>query len=492
MNQSHLIVKEKILALESSFEVDQWIVNGIHIWPYVRIKLYFLLLRNSNLEPNTDNSANDNRKNKIDKKWIDNLKLALNLVTGLFRVESFFLSLKKKKIVFFGAHFHRVKHGQEYFNRFFDAMVSHHQLEKEVYMIEYQKVYQYNYNQKAIIPLERLLEDFKLVMKLKAQFQSQRNNYSLNDYQDFLSVVEDEIENTKMLKITIKDLLKWSTKIQNLAIFYKRFYLKVKPDKIIFSGYFGWDDLYAAVLTANNLNIKTIDFQHGTQSNVHMVFSSWTKMPLEGFNIMPKQYWSWDEKSKVCIDYWAKNTSNIITKVVGQPYLQYWKQKNSNLKPENKVILYTLNLMPLSEMFNKKLGESINDSECSWAIRLHPRNEFSIDDIKFYLDSLGVDKRNYDIHDAKEVPLPEIMSKAVIHITAFSGSVIEAKMMGVPSVIINSIGKEIYKDYIDSEFIYFINQTSTSFKTDFLRLFHQIKENKYIFEKQNIVNPLLT
>ncbi|NGY37454.1 hypothetical protein FQU23_007980 [Flavobacterium sp. XN-5] len=491
MSQSQLLIKKKILALESSFEVDQWIVNGIHIWPYVRIKLYFLLLRNSNLEPNTDNSANDNRKNKIDKKWIDNLKLALNLVTGLFRVESFFLSLKKKKIVFFGAHFHRVKQGRFYFNRFFDAMVSHHQLEEKVYMMEYQKVYQHNYNQKAIIPLERLLEDFKLVMKLKIQFQSQRNNYSLNDYQEFLSVVEDEIENTKMLKITINDLLKWSTKIQNLVIFYKRFYLKVKPDKVVFSGYYGWDNLYAAVLAANDLEINTIDFQHGTQSNTHMVFSTWTKMPLEGFNIMPKQYWSWDEKSKVYIDYWAKNTSNIIAKVVGQPYLQYWKQKNSNLKPKNKLILYTLNLMPLSEMFNKNLGESINDSECSWAIRLHPRNEFSIDDIQLHLDNLGVDKSKYDIHDAKEVPLPEIMSKTVIHITAFSGSVIEAKMMGVPSIIISSIGKQIYKEYIDNNLIYFIDQSSSSFNSQFSHLYNQIKGVIYTPENHNIVNPIL-
>jgi hypothetical protein len=39
------------------------------------------------------------------------------------------------------------------------------------------------------------------------------------------------------------------------------------------------DNLYAAVLAANQLGIRTIDFQHGPQTNVHMVFTAWNKIP---------------------------------------------------------------------------------------------------------------------------------------------------------------------------------------------------------------------
>jgi hypothetical protein len=491
MKQNHLVIKEKIIAIETQFEVDSWIVNGIYIWPYVRIELYSLLLKNYNLEPNTEMSVEKNIIKGATNKLLAKFTIVSNLVVGFLNLDFFFHSLSKKKLVFFGSHIHRVKHGQEYFNRFFDSMISSYGLENEIYMVEYQKIYQSNYNSKAIIPLEKLLSDFKLIAKLNSKFRREKNSYSLENYESFISVLENEIENTELLKITVADLIKWSNKIQNLVGFYKRFFLKVKPEKVIFSGYFGRDYLYAAVLAANDLKIITVDFQHGTQSNVHMVFSSWTKMPLEGFNIMPKQYWSWDEKSKIYIDYWAKNTSNIVTKVVGQPYLQYWKQKCKNLKSEKKVVLYTLNLMSPSEMFNEALGKLINSLGVLWMIRLHPRNEFGVNDIIKCLDSLGVDKSKYEIHDAKEVPLPEIMSKTSIHITAFSGALIEAKMMGIPTIIIEPIGKEIYNDYIDSELVFYLDKNKVSFEFDFLNLYIKIKEINNENENLTIINPVL-
>lgn len=491
MSQSQFIIKKKILELESRFDVDEWIVNGIYIWPYIRIKIYFLLLNNYNLEPNSINRFKEISKKKSINKYLHLLKLLLKSALGFFRVELFFLSLKNKKLVFFGSHIHRVKEGEYYFNRFFDSMVSHHKLENEVYMMEYQKVYENNYNQNAVIPLESLLENFKLRIKLKAIFQTRKSKYKLNNYQNFLSVLEEEIDNSKTLKISIDNLVAWSIKIQNTAVFFKRFFSRVKPEKVIFLGYYGLDNLYAAIYAANVLQIKTIDFQHGTQSDVHMVFSSWTKIPKVGFNLMPQEYWSWDEKSKKHIDSWTKATLHTIVKVVGQPYLQYWKQKNSNLIPQNKVVLYTLNLMPLEGVFNKNIRKAINDSECRWEIRLHPRNEFSREEIKAYLNTFEVDENKYNIHDAKELPLPEIMCMTAIHITAFSGSLIEAKMMGVPSVIINLLGKEIYKDYIDNDLIYFIDQNSDSFNSDFSDIYTQIKNRKYTFKNKEVVNPIL-
>jgi hypothetical protein len=488
---THQGIKKKIIAFERQFEVDTWVVNGIDVWPYIRIKIYFLLLTNCTEKSNETIFQANIRKN-INKPKIKNIfQLLGGVVFSFIKTKYFFLRLRRKKIIFFGSHIHRVKHENEYFNRFFDSMVSHHNLQKDVYMVEHQKVYQLNYNNQAIIPLEAVLLDYKLVDKLKSKLRKQKNSYTLSNYENFLSVLENDVVNAKSLNISTNDLLAWSLKIKKLAIFYKRLYLKVKPLKAIFPGYYAWDNLYAAVYAANKLKIKTVDFQHGTQSNVHMVFSSWTKIPEKGFNIMPKEYWSWDEKSKKNIDYWAKNTSSIITKVVGQPYLQYWIQKSKYVKHQNNVILCTLNLMPLSEMFNDAIATVINESEQLWEIRLHPRNEFSSGDIEVYLESLGVKRIKYSIHDAREVPLPQILSKTAIHITAFSGSLIEAKMMGIPSVIINTIGEEIFKDYIDNNLVYFLDQNSTSFAIDFLNLFKNLKDVKYNGENNVIINPIL-
>jgi len=77
-----------------------------------------------------------------------------------FTVTSFFLKLKNKKIVFFGAHYHRILHKGEFFNRFYDSMIDSHNLKEDVYMIEYRKVYDKNYNNKAIVNLDKYLGIF--------------------------------------------------------------------------------------------------------------------------------------------------------------------------------------------------------------------------------------------------------------------------------------------------------------------------------------------
>lgn len=489
--KTHLAIKHKILFYEQHFDVDQWLVNDVHIWPYIRIKLYFLLLTNLIDVDETKCKKEDMVVKRESFSVLKKVQLVFSLIISFFKNEYFFFRLKSKKIIFFGSHIHRVKHKEYYFNRFFDSMVDSHNIQDEVYMVEHQKVYDKNFNQKAIISLAEKLRDFILIQKIKNRFISKVNNtLILEDYKIFLEQLNKDIPNANTLNISEDHLTIWAKKINSLAIFYNKMFAKIKPEKIIFPGYYGWDNLYAAVYTANKLKIKTIDFQHGTQSDVHMAFSAWTKIPAKGFNLMPKEYWSWDEKSKVCIDHWAKTTSNIVTKVVGQSYLEYWKLRNTNLDSNKKTVLYSLQLMPLTIMFTEAIAFVIQDSRLLWEIRLHPRNEFSIEEIEKHLESFGVDKSKYNIHNAREIPLPEIMSKTAIHVTAFSGSLIEAKMMGVPSIIISSIGKEIYEDYIDDKLVFYLNQNEITFKSDFLSLCDSLKDIKFTSKELTVVNPI--
>ena len=490
-DQTHLGIKEKIIGLETQFNVDKWKVNGIYVWPYIRIKLYFLLLTNSNSEIDNPKSSTKLIKSPNENKLFSKFKLIFRIISSFYKTESFFLLLKQKKILFFGSHIHRVMHGEENFSRFFDSMVSFHKLEKEVYMIEHQKVYSANHNQKAIIKLESIIQNYILLSKFRTIFDKPKPVIFLEGYEDFLRFLEKDITNATSLKINSNELVFWTQKIQNIAGFFYRVFSKVKPDKIIFPGYYGWDNLYSAVLTANKLGIRTIDFQHGPQTNVHMVFTDWNKVPLEGFNIMPTEYWCWDEKSKQNIENWSKKTTTVSVKNVGQPYLEYWRLKNKEILTHKKTVLYSLQLMPLSEMLNETIVNLIANSDDVWQIRLHPRNEFTKNDIVKYLDNLDVNQSKYDIHDSRELPLPVIFNKTFLHVTAFSGCLIEAIMTGIPSIIINNVGKEIYEDYIDNELVFYLDQKSSIFEMDFFKLYNNFKENKYNVEPRPIVNPTL-
>ena len=479
-------IKQDFATIEQRFPVDKWMVDGVHLWPYIRIKLYYkmLTISNASKSKSKDSLATTNSSSLLNK-----LNTISKLVTAFFSLEFFFLNLKNKKLLFFGSHFHRVLQDNKYFNRFFDSIVEHHNLQNDVYMVEFQKVYNNTYNQKAVIPLVKQLNNYKLLYKLKRKQKTINQDINLDDYDEFSNMLSSLSIDPVSLKITENDLLKWVEKINALKGFYTRLYKKTKPSKIILLSYYGYDDLYAALLVANSFKIKTIDFQHGPQTNVHMAYTNWLKVPDQGFNIMPKEYWNWDENSKNNIEAWANKTSAISTKVFGQPYVAYWMKRHEKLiNNDNEVILYSMQTSPL-ELFTIKLINLIKKSRYKWIIRLHPRNNVDIKKIEEFLAKNEIIS-NTIIQDSMDEPLPQVLNRSVLHITNYSGCTIEANMMGVPTILVHKVGMEMFNLYIDDELVFYLDQKDKRFESKFQDLVKNVESKDTNLSYREILNPL--
>ena len=98
---------------------------------------------------------------------------------------------------------------------------------------------------------------------------------------------------------------------------------------------------------------------------------------------------------------------------------------------------------------------------------MHPRSKINKGDIEEYLKNHGIGNKNYTVDNAVEKPLPESLSIAKVHITNYSGCVLESLMMNVPSIIIHESGKELYTSYIDDELVTFLNPLEPKFKEKF-------------------------
>ncbi|MFB3389166.1 hypothetical protein [Flavobacterium sp. LAR06] len=474
-------IKQLIIDIEQKWQVDKWIIDDIHVWPYIRIKIYIYFL-NKLFSSSTENNVAKN-KAVTGSVLVKYFAKCIKLVSAFFTVISFFLKLQNKKIIFFGAHYHRILHKGEFFNRFYDSMIDSHNLKEDVYMIEYRKVYEKNYNNKAIINLDKYLGCYKLIMSLMNKSSRKKSVFNLEGYDEFYETL-----NIKTLSIDKVSLLKWSKKIITLEGFYNRFYKKVKPEKVVFLGYYGLEDLTAAIVFARKLNIKTIDLQHGTQIN-NMAFSNWTKIPQNGFNTVVNEFWTWDEESKKNIEEWGNKNNIAKAKVIGQPYVSYWTHLHSKVVSTNKKILYTLHLSRIEEMVNKDFISIIKKLNYQWVLRLHPRNSMSINEIEEYLFANGI-KDKVTVQSSVEMPLPEILSQSALHLTNYSGCLIEARMMNIPTVIINKLGLEIYKQYLDNKLVYFVDFEEPNFNLVFENLVKDVEINKVTSAKLEIYNPL--
>ena len=481
-------IKKYILELEQKYPVNHWRIYGVDVWPYIRIKLYIFLLNLGSNKPKVDSAYSlTKRKHPVIGRLI---KAPGSLINALTILCPFFIRLKPKKILFIGSHFHRTKQNGVFFNRLFDAMVDTHQLQDEVYMIEFEKVYEKNYNQKAILPLHKYLDQYKLLKKLEGLFvPPEKVSMKLNGYETFYEELIREFPDARNLNISIEALRHWAQKLNRTKGFFTRLYEKTKPEKIIFLSYYGYDDLAAAILAAHKLGIKTIDFQHGPQTNVHMAYTSWTKHPPRPYNIMPMEYWNWDQKSKENIEEWAVKTKFIQAKLVGHPYLTYCLK---DFKKENykKNIFFSLQTLPLEEMLPPAFLSLIKELDFQWVFRMHPRSNFTQKELEAFLTKSEFKKEIYTIEEASDTPLPQSLSMAQLHVTNFSGCVIEAKMLNIPSIIIHESGKDIFRTYIDDKQVFYLNPYDPDFKERFKHIIgYKIQKNEAAIFRP-ILNPL--
>jgi hypothetical protein len=228
--------------------------------------------------------------------------------------------------------------------------------------------------------------------------------------------------------------------------FYEELLLQIKPEKLYILYYYG--DL-ALVAVANKLNIQTIEMQHGAQTNEHMAYGSWTKIPSSGYDFLPRTYWSWNESSKNVIDKWASKITLYKCFVGGNPWVNLWLNKDEEYFQKD-FILYTLQPNhTLQELFPEQLIASIKTEKYKWFIRLHPRQLNKREEIILFLKKNNIiDLVN--VHEATFNPLPVLLKNCLLHITNSSASAIEAAMFNKKTILLHEIGKLYYSDLIES------------------------------------------
>lgn len=483
-------IKQIILSFEEKYPVTTWNINNIDVWPYIRIKIYIHMLVLMNKQSLKSNIAKEDIKVKSNK--LTSLFMEFSyLFLGQFKLLIFFFRLKQKKLIFFGSHIFRVFQNGCFFNRFYDSMIDYHGIKNEVYMVEYKKIYKPIYNQKAIIPLDEYLFHFKKRSKFFRIFKANKNIVRVRDYSSFYSDLSKLEVDLNILRLDRNNLVKWVNKLKLSEGYFRKLYKKVKPSKVIFLGYYGLDDIYTALVMANKLGIKTIDFQHGPQTNVHLAYANWNKVPINGFNTMPMEFWNWDTKSKESIDSWSSKTKAVSTKVVGQPYLGYWMNKISNLRRFNKeVILYSLQTHPftMETLITPKIVSLIKISELNWVFRLHPRNNLDLNELDRFLKLNKIESKVI-IQDAFNTPLPEVMMKSILHLTNYSGCLIEALQLGIPTLLINEVGMEMFKEYLYDKKVYYLNQNDQDFEQKSKKLIEKLKKINYKEYDLEVFNP---
>jgi hypothetical protein len=194
-------------------------------------------------------------------------------------------------------------------------------------------------------------------------------------------------------------------------------------------------------VVASRRGIATFEMQHGPINQYHLAYGSYAHMPaIADSPLLPKQFLVWDRSSQQTLDASFPNKTSRIT---GQPWIDFIEKKYPAQTRTGKNIVYAL--QPVSEIgdqFPSFMVTWIKESsaEYQWRLRLHPRQAHERPQIEEQLRRLLPGIR-FDIDKASGDPLPVVLKNADLVITNFSGVVLEAGFMGIPSMGVHPIAR---------------------------------------------------
>lgn len=448
-----------INSIEEKYPVDEWEVNGVKAWPYLRIELFIrfgaIALGSEGVKTRSTSYAVVLMKSLFKwfrAAWSDrkmNAKVAASPV--LFVSD--------------GVSFENI--GNAWYDKFCDPWITYYKKNNvNTLMLTLENNYLHpRYSKSKFIQFELNLVVILNLIKSKVF----KTSIPMNGLRDFELFERDEA----LSKFGVEISRSWlSAKMSKVAL-YKQYFKgilnKVKP-KLVFIVSYYYDGSMALISLCRELGIKTVDIQHGIQNDFHLAYGSWSKVPKGGYDSLPDFFNVWSQTEFDSIRRWSKSLDRHQPVITGNIFLQKWKNPQdetiqyfdraiqSKLDKSKKTILYSKSPQTDSAEMKEGLYRVIEKTQgmYNWLIRLHPsmRNDKAaiIKDLQDY----GI--KQFALDYCTDYPLFAILRQADLHVTEQSSVVIEAGEFNLFSIITSRYGEAIYKAQIEAEKAIFVEK----------------------------------
>ncbi len=290
----------------------------------------------------------------------------------------------------------------------------------------------------------------------------------------------------KLNKIIYFDIKKSINKYLNAKYTAKKFFRKFKNLKKIFVSAWYFSDSMGLIAAANEMQIETIDIQHGKQGKYQAAYSGWSAIPEKGFLNVPNYFWCWGEKSVNNILNNSIIRNNHSPLLIGYPWPIWYStyiSKNKDFKESTKIrLLFTMQKKkgdilkePLEDgLINiiKKYNDTYKNgftNEFHLRVRLHPNNlEDSYEYLKKRLGAL-YNSRIISFSSKRDVCLFDDLNWANYHLTCFSSCALEALTFNLKTAVYGDLAYEIYSEEIQNNALIYLKNCNFNELTDFLK-----------------------
>ncbi len=432
---------EWLNSIEERYPVNEWQINDTHLWPMMKVKL----------------STGYSNKSAISKPLLPLQipKQLLNILKGLWFVFQLYFKKKSKHPTNFyclASHF-RYNDGKNHINRYFNQLIAQDRKNKHAFkIVDYSTTTAEYRNKIDFIPQTIFLDKIKYFALFLRIFRFKKYKNSTNKWKDFDRFLKEVNSISPNNTLTRNSILKQYVLIDVLSKIYKILLRKYNVDNIYILCYYV-SEMYAMNIAASNLGKENWDIQHGAQGSLHAAYANFNKIPLAGYKLLPKLFWCWDNESAAEIAKWTGNQSYHNVVVKGNPWIEYVIHNlNTEIDSKKQIILYTL--QPIKDyILDDYIIKSIYNTPENfiWWLRLHPRQLERKQELVALLKNNNI-YHKVEFEKAVAYPLPVILNQCFVHISNYSGAILEAYMLKKTTIIISPIGVETFPEVVESDY----------------------------------------
>lgn len=444
---------EILQEIERNFPVEKWKINGLHIWPLIRIDLGFVIYYQrlgENIQ--RDNSSS----NIILKRAIETLNGSFKVLKNIILDPKTKVGYKESDIIFLSDGVSYTSLNEEWYEKFCDPIKTQFEKRnKKTFLLEQR----YNCFAPRFSEVKNIQSFIDLIL-FKSIVLKKQMIKDLENFDEFVNYIENLSKKHGFSISFLKNLEKRILKIESLITFFEATLKKIKPSLGFVVCYYS-DTTMAFIAACKLLNIKVVDIQHGVQTGDHPAYSFWGKIPQEGFDLLPNYFWCWGKTEFSEFVKWK--TPNHLPLKGGNPFLNIWLNQDSEIgkvydrklefieKDNKPIILLTLQFSIEQINLIKHIIDVIRQTqeEFNWWIRLHPSLISQQKDFEAYFFSNKINI--YQLGIPSKLPLYSLLRKANAHITHSSSTVIEAANFGIKSIITSPLGVELFQNIIQQK-----------------------------------------
>ncbi|MEA2112491.1 MAG: CDP-glycerol glycerophosphotransferase family protein [Patescibacteria group bacterium] len=477
---------EIIIDIENLVPVDQIEFKDIKIWPLIRSEIWKQLTNPVKERSSLESSASTN-KNYFEKIISKILRVFTYTKYSLFKKKQ-----KQKQVIFLPSPNNRwEKVNGQYLKPFSNSLQDIlREMKIKSIILNYSST-----NPKPLYgnfyhirkEIEHAHSTQRILLLLEKIFNLNKKPSKVYHWDTLIKFISFKYP---ILSLDKQSIIDQTNNIISYEKIFKKIFKKIKPKLCFLICYYCPINM-GYIKACRSLGIKSVEIQHGQQGDFHGMYTHWTKLPQNGYELLPSHWWSWGNKSAERINNWSKTVHPEHQAIVGG---NPWIAKNINqdykiddtyidklekiLTLKNKINVLVA-LQPIEIPISNTLFEAIKNSpsKINWLIRLHPAMSKQKNEIEQFLKKTN--NKNIDIDYNYKIPLFNILKRVDFLITPWSSIAYEALLFKVHPIIIHPNGKDTFTEYINEGLFTYADSSQKIINVI------ETNKNKFIFnEKQ--------